>query len=285
LSRESVWLIALAVAGTALKIPLGIWFKPLFHSELGYRFLSICCQVGLVCMVPFAVRLNSELGLLGAPFIAAKRPRQTPPGRFRSLIRIALRYDLAAIAVSILAIAVLALSGMLGSSVPGSAASYRAAEHTAVAAHVGRFVVAGAMAAIGAGLNEEIMFRLSAFAILIWLFRLLLSERTDRPSRTALWCATIMQGYAFGLLHLMSRSAILPKIRVPILIAGLAAPQTWAGIVFGRLYLRHGLEASMIAHVMMDLVLTLFAASILYLIGLSTPQSGVSVRALIVGYG
>jgi hypothetical protein len=274
-----VWLIALAVAGTALKIPLGIWFKPLFHSELGYRFLSISCQIGLVCMVPFAVRLNSELGLLGAPFIAAKLSRQTPPGRFRSLIRIALRYDLAAIAVSILAIAVLALSGMRGSSVPGSAASYRAAEHTAVAAHVGRFVVA-----IGAGLSEEIMFRLSAFAILIWLFRLLLSERTDRPSRTALWCATIMQGYAFGLLHLMLRSAILPKIRVPILIAGLAAPQTWAGIVFGRLYLRHGLEASMIAHVMMDLVLTLFAASILYLIGLSTPQSGVSVRALIVGY-
>jgi hypothetical protein len=141
------------------------------------------------------------------------------------------------------------------------------------------------MAAIGAGLSEEIMFRLSAYAIFIWLFRLVLSERTDRPSRTALWCATIMQGYAFGLVHLMLRPAILPKIRAPILMAGLAAPQAWAGIVLGRLYLRHGLEASMIAHAMMDLGLTMLLAGILYLVGLHTPQSGVSGRALIVGYG
>jgi hypothetical protein len=126
----------------------------------------------------------------------------------------------------------------------------------------------GALAAAGAGLSEEILFRLSVFAIFIWLFRFLLHEGTDRPSCTTLWCATIMQGYAFGLAHLIIRPAILPKIRAPILIAGLAAPQTWVGIVLGRLYLRRGLEATMIAHAMMDLGLFLLMAAILYLIGL-----------------
>ena len=37
-------------------------------------------------------------------------------------------------------------------------------------------------------------------------------------------------------------------------------PQTWEGVVFGRLYLRRGLEASIIAHATMDVALFTFAA-------------------------
>jgi hypothetical protein len=280
LSKESVWLIALAVAGTALKIPLGIWFKPLFHSELGYQFLSICCQIALVCTVPLALRLNAELGLPGAPFIAAKLARERPPGRLRSLIKIALLYDLVSIGASTLAIMGLKLSGVIGSSVSkarmplGSPLSLHTNPFAALVPHAGRFAAMGAMAAIGAGLSEEIMFRLSLFAISAWLFRFLLQDRTDRPSGTVLWCATILQAYAFGLAHLMLRSSVLPKIRAPMLIVGLAAPQTWDGIILGRLYLRHGLEAAVIAHAMIDLVLFLSAAVLLYLLYLS----GLSTR-------
>ena len=293
LSKESAILIALAVAGTALKVPVGIWFKPLFHSDLGYyRFLWIGFQLALVCLVPFAMRLNSELGLPGAPFIAAKLARQKPPGRLRSLIRIALLYDLASLGVSILAIAVLVFSGALPLSAAARGAShasppsFRASPFGALHGQAGRFFAIGALGSIGAGLNEEVMFRLSLFAIFTWLFRSVLQDRTDRPSRTALWCATIMQGYAFGLVHVILRPKILPKLKVPMLIAGLAAPQTWAGVVLGRLYLKRGLEASMLAHAMMDLGLFLLAAIILHLIDLvSTPHSGVWVRALTAGYG
>jgi hypothetical protein len=284
-SKESAILIALAVAGSALKVPLGIWFKPLFHSELGYPFLLIGCQIALVCMVPFALRLNSELGLPGAPFIAAKVARQRPPGRLRSLIRIALLYDLASIGADTVALAGLKLSGVIGSSVAkpgaplGSPLSFRSNPFAPFAAHAGRYAAMGAMAAIGAGLSEEIMFRLSLFAISTWLFRGLLPGVTKRPSRTVLWCATIMQGYAFGLAHVILRPAIFPKIKAPILIAGLMVPQTWDGIILGRLYLRRGLEASMIAHAMIDLALFLLVAVLMYLIGLlsSMPQSGVSI--------
>ncbi|MGB3550004.1 MAG: CPBP family glutamic-type intramembrane protease [Candidatus Binatus sp.] len=197
-----------------------------------------------------------------------------PPGRLRSLIGIALIYDLAAVGLDILAVAAMVLFGMLGSSVSapgaphGSPPSFRTLPFAAFAGQAGRFAVMGTLAATGAGLSEEILFRLCGFSILIWLFRFLLHEGTVRPSRTALWCATIMQGYAFGLAHLILRPGVLGKIRAPILIAGLLKPQTWDGIVLGRLYLRSGLEATMIAHAMMDLALFLLMAAILYLIGL-----------------
>ena len=37
-------------------------------------------------------------------------------------------------------------------------------------------------------------------------------------------------------------------------------PQTWEGIVFGRLYLKRGLEAAMLAHAIMDVALFALAA-------------------------
>lgn len=284
-SKESAILIALAVAGNALKIPLVIGFKPIFHSAFGHPLIAFGLQIALVCIVPFAVRMNRELGLPGAPFLRARLARRPPPGRLRSLIRIALLYDLASIALSIVALAGLVFSGALPLSVASHGASH-ASPFEALRGQAGRVAMFGALAAIGAGLSEEVMFRLSLFAIFLWLFRVLLQDRTDRPSRAALWCATIMQGYVFGLAHIIFRPKALPKMRMPTLITGLAVPQTWAGIVLGRLYLKHGLEASMIAHAMMDLGLFLLAAVLLYLIELhSGTHSGLWTRALTAGYG
>jgi len=45
-----------------------------------------------------------------------------------------------------------------------------------------------------------------------------------------------------------------------VLIGGLLMPQTWEGVVFGRLYLRRGLEASILAHASMDVALFALAA-------------------------
>jgi tRNA A58 N-methylase Trm61 len=45
-----------------------------------------------------------------------------------------------------------------------------------------------------------------------------------------------------------------------LLFGALAMPQTWEGVVFGRLYLRRGLEASIIAHASMDVALFALAA-------------------------
>jgi hypothetical protein len=290
-SKESAWLIALVVVGTALKIPLRIWFGPLFRPAFSHAFSWVSCQIALMCAVPFALRLNWELGLAGAPFIGARLARQKPPGRLRSLIGTAFVYDLASIVVSFLAIALLVFSGVLRLPVSARGASHASAHSlrslpfAAFQEQAGRFAVTGILAAIGAGLSEEIMFRLSAFAIFIWLFRFLLREGAGRPSRTALWCATTMQGYAFGLLHLILRPAVLPKLTTPILISGLAAPQTWVGIVLGRLYLRRGLEATMIAHTMFDVGWFLLMAAIMYLTQILTVlHSEASLRILTAGH-
>jgi hypothetical protein len=232
-------------------------------------------------MVPFALRLNSKLGLPGAPLIEARLEGRVPPRRLRSLIGIAVVYDLAYIVVGAIAVAALVLCGAL----PNPVHAHRGPHATLAPAfrdlygHLDRFVWLSAVAGIGAGVSEEILFRLSMFAIFIWLFRAILSERTDTPSRTVLWCATIAQGYVFGLPHLLLRPALLTKVRGPLLIVGLAAPQTWAGIILGRLYLRRGLEATMIAHAIMDVGLFLLVAVAVYFVESSAPHVWVQASA------
>jgi membrane protease YdiL (CAAX protease family) len=85
------------------------------------------------------------------------------------------------------------------------------------------------------------------------------------PGRRALWVVTLAQGYVFGLVHLAPLAGTLFHSTPRFLIGGLLMPQTWEGVVFGRLYLRRGLEASIIAHASMDV--TLFALAAIGMLG------------------
>ncbi len=71
---------------------------------------------------------------------------------------------------------------------------------------------------------------------------------------------TLAQGYLFGLVHLAPLAGTVFHSAPKFLIGGLVMPQTWEGVVFGRLYLRRGLEASIIAHASMDVALFVLAA-------------------------
>jgi hypothetical protein len=62
------------------------------------------------------------------------------------------------------------------------------------------------------------------------------------------------------------------------------APQTWAGVVLGRLYLKRGLEATMIAHTMMDLGLFLLLTAIVYLLHRFHLAEEISHSAALLGY-
>ena len=277
------------IVGEALKIPLGVWFRTFFRSEHVAARSLLACEIVLLCMVPFALRLNREIGLPGAPFLRARLARQKAPGRFRGLIAVALLYDLASLGIEAVALVLLVLSGArplattAGATHTGSHL-LRSDPFIPMEQHVGRFGVAGILAALGAGLSEEIIFRLSAFAIFIWLIRTVQPKPSIPPSKTTLWCATLLQGYAFGLPHLILRSKALPKLRLPIWIAGLMAPQTWAGVVLGRLYLKRGLEATMIAHAMMDLGMFLFLTIIVHLLHQFHVAQEISHGAALLGY-
>jgi len=95
----------------------------------------------------------------------------------------------------------------------------------------------------------------------------------DRESRTIVvprttssfprdhpWRATILQAYLFGLVHVFpgGNLSIIVWTSASPFIAALVAPQTWEGIVLGRLYLRRGLEAAIVAHIVLDLAIFSF---------------------------
>jgi membrane protease YdiL (CAAX protease family) len=261
--KETACLMAVAIAGVALELPLGLGLKAIFHFEAGRQLWQFGAFAALTCTVPLAVKLNPKLGLPGAPLISAKFAGLPAPWRFRGLIRIAFVYALAAAGIGGGVLAILVMAGAFHMPV-GSHGAFPIADGAKMA---GRLAVLGTIAAIGAGLSEEILFRLCLFTILAVLLRPIMHDRAGRPSRAALWCATIVQGYLFGLTHLIAGAPALLKMKMAMLIVAVALPQTWQGIVFGRLYLKRGLEAAMIAHTIMDVGLLLFAAASLHIMG------------------
>lgn len=113
----------------------------------------------------------------------------------------------------------------------------------------------GALASVGAGITEEMLFRLGLVTLLVWLgFRL--GARTDddeRPATWLVWGAIVVVSLAFGAAHLPATSEIFRL--TPAVIARAFVLNGVGGVVFGWLYWRRGLLAAMIAHFSTDIVL------------------------------
>jgi hypothetical protein len=258
LRRESAILAMLAIAGAVIEYPLALALKSLDRSELVRALPFLGVTIVLASLIPLSLRLSAELGLPGAPLIAARVAGEKRHFSIRSLIKVSLGYALlAAMAgAGVLALLVVPLvlihhGGITGLKLP---------QTPMLTVAPGRVAIVGASVAIAAAVSEEIQFRLVLFAILGWIAQLFSRDSRGHPGRVALWIVTIAQGYAFGLVHLAPLAGTLFHSTSRLLIGGLVMPQTWEGVVFGRLYLRRGLEASVIAHASMDLALFVLAA-------------------------
>ncbi len=250
-------LAGLAIAGAIVEYPLAFALKSLDRSELVRALPFLGVTMVLAALVPLSVRLRAELGLPGAPLIAAKLAGEKLHFSIRSLLRVSLGYAfLAAVAgASVLALVIVPLvliqHGGAGLKIPKT---------PMLTVAPGRIAIVGASVAIAAAVSEEIQFRFVLFALLGWIARVMSRDSRGHPGRRALWVVTILQGYLFGLIHLAPLAGTLFHSTPRFLIGGLVMPQTWEGVVFGRLYLRRGLEASIIAHASMDVALFGLAA-------------------------
>jgi membrane protease YdiL (CAAX protease family) len=255
--RESALLIAMAIAGAVAEYPLAMAMKSLDRSGIGRTLPFLGVAFVLASVIPVALRLNRDLGLPGAPLIAAKIAGEKIHISIRSLVRISIGYAIlaAAAGAGVLVIVIVPLlliaHGGAGVSIP---------KPPMLTVAPGRVAIAGASVAIAAAVSEEIQFRLVPYAIFGWIARLMSRNGSRYPGRRALWIVTLVQGYLFGLIHLAPLAGTLFHGAPGLLIGGLVMPQTWEGVVFGRLYLRRGLEASMIAHASMDVALFGLAA-------------------------
>jgi hypothetical protein len=255
--REAIILAALAIIGAVVEYPLAFAIKSLDLAGLGRALPFLFVTIVLASLIPLALRLNGKLGLPGAPLLAAKLAGSKLHFSLRGLIRVSLGYAILAALTGATVLALVVVPLML---IKHGAGADKIPSPPILTAPPGRVALVGASVAVAAAVSEEIQFRLVLYAILGWIVRLISRDSNGYPGRRALWVVTLAQGYLFGLIHLAPLAGTLFNSTARFLLGGMMMPQTWEGVVFGRLYLRRGLEASILAHASMDVALFALAA-------------------------
>lgn len=113
----------------------------------------------------------------------------------------------------------------------------------------------GLFAAFGAGINEEIWFRLGLLTGLVsvgrWIFK------DSQTSLAVFWTANSVTALLFGAAHLPQFALIASELPFS-LIAVVLLQNGGVGLIFGWLYWQWGLLAAILAHITADLVIHVF---------------------------
>jgi hypothetical protein len=113
----------------------------------------------------------------------------------------------------------------------------------------------GFLASFYGGIAEELQLRLFLMTSIAWALWRGARGRISLPA--VLWTANILAAVAFGAGHLPAAAQVWPLD--PIVVTYIVAGNAVAGLVFGRLYAIHGLEAAMAAHFLADIGLHVVA--------------------------
>jgi membrane protease YdiL (CAAX protease family) len=110
---------------------------------------------------------------------------------------------------------------------------------------------AAVLASLGAGVYEEVWFRLGLMTVVVWI-AMRVSGR-QAPSPSTMWIGSTVAAFAFGAAHLpLAFSVAAPSAS---LAAFVVTANGVVGLTCGWLYWRRGLLAAMAAHTSVDLVL------------------------------
>lgn len=109
------------------------------------------------------------------------------------------------------------------------------------------------LASFYGGVAEEVLLRLFLMTLFVWIIFKIKKTADGKPTVASIWFAIIFSSVIFGLGHLPitgSITAITPAVVLrAILLNGVA------GVIFGWLYWRKGLESAMISHFTADICL------------------------------
>jgi membrane protease YdiL (CAAX protease family) len=111
----------------------------------------------------------------------------------------------------------------------------------------------GLPASLYGGITEELLSRLFLLSVLGLAARRLLTPMADGLPAAPFWLANGLAALLFGLGHIPSGLGSVPL--TPAVWAYVLVLNGICGMVFGWLYWRKGLEAAMVAHFMVDIVL------------------------------
>lgn len=115
----------------------------------------------------------------------------------------------------------------------------------------------GLLGSLYGGINEEIFTRLFLLSLFAFLGKRIRHTAEGRPTQGVLWAANVLAAILFGLSHLPAVVMIVPLS--PLVVTRLVFLNGLAGVAFGYLYFTRGLEAAILAHFVMDIVLHVLA--------------------------
>ena len=245
-----MWMI-LAVMGTLIQLGFGFINRTHYatgtfvHASIEFIVVSAV----LISAIPFAVKINHELGLPGGPLITAKLNGEEQSYRWSLVFLAGVLWSVVGM-VTVFVGQALFVVFILRPTVPA-----RQFHHAPIVKPSASWLVFKAvMSSISAGVQEEILFRFVLIAVFSWTLMFVSRSADRRATRTQLWLAIIVQAYCFGAVHWWRGSYLAGGIFGVREIGILVLPQTWAGVFFGLLYVERDLETSIVAHTFWDLI-------------------------------
>ena len=194
--------------------------------------------LGLLSLL--GLRMGHRVGL-GSPLLQARLGHRETPAW--STLK-----PLQAIGLGILAaVAVLGASLLLDPLLPKPL-------HTIADPNAGRSALNGLLASFYGGIAEELLMRLFLMTLLVWLFS---AFGRHQPRVASYWIAIAIAALLFGAGHLPAAAKVWGLS--DIVVFRTIALNAIAGIVFGWLYWRRGIEMAMLGHFGADIVLHVLA--------------------------
>ncbi len=241
-----VTLLLLSIVAAAAGYP---YMRAFAEQDVGSSFLSrqpvgagiVILILGHLVLVGPSVSLGLRLGPglgLDLPFLRAWVARVSAPRPFAPVLRLAAftGFGLGAVLTAMNLLPFLDFEEKLrlaGRPIP---------EHPPV--------LAGVLGSFSAGVIEELMLRFGLMTLLAWLI-----ARVGRGTPVlAIHVANVVAALAFGALHFANAEAIGLPLDATV-VGFVLALNGLVGVACGWLYWKHGLEAAMICHVAVDLVI------------------------------
>jgi len=116
----------------------------------------------------------------------------------------------------------------------------------------------GFLASFYGGISEEVMLRLFVMSLFAWLGSFISKTAEGRPTSAVFWIANILAAVLFGIGHLPATAIIIPL--TPLVITRAIVLNGLAGVAFGWLYWKRGLESAIVAHFSADIILHVLLA-------------------------
>jgi membrane protease YdiL (CAAX protease family) len=116
----------------------------------------------------------------------------------------------------------------------------------------------GFLASFYGGISEEVMLRLFVMSLFAWLGSFISKTAEGKPTSAVFWIANILAAVLFGIGHLPATAIIIPL--TPLVITRAIVLNGLAGVAFGWLYWKRGLESAIVAHFSADIILHVLLA-------------------------